>query len=1014
MINNLNLPTNKVVDPSITVPSLEEYYLSPSEYNTLVNKVKELIAAHNNLSSMVTTNVSFQSTVFRRTNTAPSTPIGGTYNSPIPTSTPQWYDGIPNGEEILWASNRIFTSDGGTPQQAGWSTPAQMTDTAEIDVEFSSLEYIDDDTPGNPTSNPNNWNNTGDSTTIWLAIAKRSNGSTIQPSDWTITRIKGENGADGMDYEFIFTQKITSEDPYDVSQLPAVDQIEYIPSSIYGVWTDNPAGVNAIQQYEWVSKRNRVAGVWGRFCKPALWSRYGRDGDGQSSFKSFVFQRSASILTTAPEGGTFLSPLPDPIGDWSDSIPSGQNSLWVSTRIFTADGLAPQEATWSVPVILADSQTLDVEYSKELIPEDPTTNALKWSNEADEETIWMAIAKLVPGIETVAADWQISRIKGEGGAGLSIATVALYQRAATIPANSIGTTTYTFATNVLSGSLSPWSQTIPSGTETIWIMVATATSTLSTDEITQGEWTTPVMLSTNGINLANIMLYQRSELKPTVENPTGDTIYTFATHTLAGTLGDWSTTVPPVNGLPVWMIAATAFGYNDTDTIASTDWSDPIMMMKDGDDGPGYESIFKLTTTNVAPATPASNDVDDYVPTAAGWFDNPQEVTSVNIYQWICKRSKSGGHWGNFSAPVIFNNYATSGTDGTPGTNGLSTANGLVHWQTSTLTSPGQPTATGYRFADNTFIVLKPGWLQNPPIYESGNSNAYWYCYYWVIDSGDGTGTVTFGTTTKAIGFTGLVTFTDLSTDGATQIHGSNVRTGLIQSTGYNGPDSGEEFSDLGMEIDLNNGKITSKNFYIDSSGNAKFKGSIESGASLATDGVFDLSEGSTIQALIMIMGGDDPGLALRIGDEGFYLRVPFTISNGVALSVLNGSYIDFSTYKLRSTGWDGDFVATGSASATAFYQTSDERKKTSISLINLFKLLNAKDIRFKQFKLISDKTETLRYGVIAQEIEDQFPELVQTNDKDEKTVDYTSLFALKIAALEGRIAILEAKLENK
>lgn len=136
---------------------------------------------------------SFKSTVFIRSNsTSVSAPTGGSYSSPVPTTT-GWSDGIPSGEAILWASTRIFTSDGKTPQQSAWTTPRQMTDTADFDVEFSSVE-----SPKEPTGHPNTntqWSNAASEDTIWMAVSTKSNGVW---SDWTVSKIKGETGANAI------------------------------------------------------------------------------------------------------------------------------------------------------------------------------------------------------------------------------------------------------------------------------------------------------------------------------------------------------------------------------------------------------------------------------------------------------------------------------------------------------------------------------------------------------------------------------------------------------------------------------------------------------------------------------------------------------------------------------------------------------------------------------------------------------------------------------------------------
>lgn len=71
-----------------------------------------------------------------------------------------------------------------------------------------------------------------------MATAIIKNGVPPLGTDWSIVRIKGENGMDGIDgkdQEFVFTTRATPDEPYDISQLPAVQETEYIPPSQYGV-----------------------------------------------------------------------------------------------------------------------------------------------------------------------------------------------------------------------------------------------------------------------------------------------------------------------------------------------------------------------------------------------------------------------------------------------------------------------------------------------------------------------------------------------------------------------------------------------------------------------------------------------------------------------------------------------------------------------------------------------------------------------------------------------------------
>ena len=129
---------------------------------------------------------SFVSTVFIRSNSTPATPTGGSYDNPVPTG---WSDGIPSGTAILWASTCVFRSDG---THDSWSKPSQMTDTANFDVEYSSVEN-----PSAPAGHPNTnsqWSNTADKNTIWMATSTCSNGVW---SNWSVSKIKGETGGKG-------------------------------------------------------------------------------------------------------------------------------------------------------------------------------------------------------------------------------------------------------------------------------------------------------------------------------------------------------------------------------------------------------------------------------------------------------------------------------------------------------------------------------------------------------------------------------------------------------------------------------------------------------------------------------------------------------------------------------------------------------------------------------------------------------------------------------------------------
>ena len=96
-------------------------------------------------------------------------------------------------------------------------------------------------------------------------------------------------GKDGKGIEYIFKLQNTAPSnptPSGYATDPdyqRTDQ-EYIP---YG-WTDDPTGVDAVNQYEWVSKRVSTNGHWGAFSKPAEYAHFGKHAAKATSTDDIV------------------------------------------------------------------------------------------------------------------------------------------------------------------------------------------------------------------------------------------------------------------------------------------------------------------------------------------------------------------------------------------------------------------------------------------------------------------------------------------------------------------------------------------------------------------------------------------------------------------------------------------------------------------------------------------------------------------------------------------------------
>lgn len=96
-------------------------------------------------------------------------------------------------------------------------------------------------------------------------------------------------GKDGKGIEYIF--KLQNSAPSNPTPSDYATNAEYqrtdkefVPSG----WTDDPTGVDAVNQYEWVSKRVSTNGHWGPFSAPAEYAHFGKHAPKAKSSDDIV------------------------------------------------------------------------------------------------------------------------------------------------------------------------------------------------------------------------------------------------------------------------------------------------------------------------------------------------------------------------------------------------------------------------------------------------------------------------------------------------------------------------------------------------------------------------------------------------------------------------------------------------------------------------------------------------------------------------------------------------------
>lgn len=96
-------------------------------------------------------------------------------------------------------------------------------------------------------------------------------------------------GKDGKGIEYIFKLQNSAPSnptPSDYATDTEYQRTDYVPTTLG--WTDDPTGVDAVNQYEWVSKRVSTNGHWGPFSAPAEYAHFGKHAPKAKSSDDIV------------------------------------------------------------------------------------------------------------------------------------------------------------------------------------------------------------------------------------------------------------------------------------------------------------------------------------------------------------------------------------------------------------------------------------------------------------------------------------------------------------------------------------------------------------------------------------------------------------------------------------------------------------------------------------------------------------------------------------------------------
>lgn len=314
----------------------------------------------------------------------------GTYADPLNGAEAGWGYDVPSlvsDGDTVYVTTRTFTSDGNAPQDATWSTPSiysvRYDGNDAVDTRYPTIYRLNSSsinsasgTFADPLSGNPDWSYavptmTADGDVVYASSRRfTSNGAAPQDASWSTpavyaTRQDGADGGTGPQGQSARTVNLYKLNDATLGT-PTAGTFADPLSGMEAGWGYSVPSLAADGDVVYVVVRTFTSDA--QSPQDASWAGpnvYARRVDGSAAINSrypTIYRLNSSSINST--SGTFADPLSGNTS-WSYGVPTmtaDGDVVYASSRIFTSDGSAPQQSSWSTPAVYArrtDGQTGD-------------------------------------------------------------------------------------------------------------------------------------------------------------------------------------------------------------------------------------------------------------------------------------------------------------------------------------------------------------------------------------------------------------------------------------------------------------------------------------------------------------------------------------------------------------------------------------------------------------------------------------------------------------------------------